>query len=214
MMFRAGPDSPKPKRRIDADPVGWQRLRDDLHILTLEHGPTWLDLSRKTDVCPAGVGGRGYELWQPLLALAWWLDERGAKCLLPLMQRFALEAIAAGQEDQTPEADEVILEVLAELVQNAIQPPTPGEILKKAKEHDPATFDRWQAQTVSRRLKNYGIPPPKKSHGERRYRNVTVDTLRRIQRNYGIDLGIPELAEAPDSSPPIAPRALQTARNA
>ncbi len=47
MMFRAGPDFPKPKRRIDADPQVWQGLRDDLHALALEHGATWLALSQR-----------------------------------------------------------------------------------------------------------------------------------------------------------------------
>ena len=37
-MFRAAPRSEKPRRRIDADPSGWQRLRDDLHALAMEHG--------------------------------------------------------------------------------------------------------------------------------------------------------------------------------
>ena len=43
-MFRSPPGSEKPRRRIDADPEGWQRLRDELHALALEHGPTWLEL--------------------------------------------------------------------------------------------------------------------------------------------------------------------------
>ena len=43
-MFRSPPGSEKPRRRIDADPEGWQRLAIDLHALALEHGPTWLEL--------------------------------------------------------------------------------------------------------------------------------------------------------------------------
>jgi hypothetical protein len=62
--------------------------------------------------------------------------------------------------------------------------------LTKAKERDPNSFDRWIPATVTRRLKSYGIPAAKKSHGERRYRDVTLDTLFRIQRHYSIDLGI------------------------
>jgi hypothetical protein len=81
IMFRAAPGSDKPRRRIDADPAGWQRLRDDLHALALEHGPTWLDLPTRADVCPA-MSGRDYELWQPLLALAAWIESHGARGLL------------------------------------------------------------------------------------------------------------------------------------
>ena len=52
IMFRSGPGSSMPRRRIDADPGGWQQLRDDLHVLALEHGPTWLELADRSDVCP------------------------------------------------------------------------------------------------------------------------------------------------------------------
>jgi hypothetical protein len=81
IMFRAGPDSPKPKRRIDADPTSWQRLRDDLHSLALEHGSVWLKLAQQTEVCPPGISGRAFELWQPLLALAEWIQSHGVEGL-------------------------------------------------------------------------------------------------------------------------------------
>lgn len=205
-MFRAAPDSPKPVCRIDADPEGWQRLRDDLHALALEHGAVWPQLARRSDVCPSGLSGRAYELWQPLLALAWWVESHGAIGLLELLRQHALAAVEANRDDQTPEADEVLLEELTQLVRLG-HLPTPGEILAKAKERDPRTFDKWIAQTVSRRLKSYGLPTPKKSHGERRYRDVTLDTLLKIQRHYGIDLGIVSRAPDPEASPPIDPRA-------
>jgi hypothetical protein len=205
-MFRAAPDSPKPRYRIDADPEGWQRLRDDLHALALEHGAVWLQLARRSDVCPSGLSGRAYELWQPLLALASWIESHGAIGLLDLLRQHALAAVEANRDDQTPEADEVLLEELTQLVRLG-HLPTPGEILDKAKERDPRTFDKWVAQTISRRLKSYGIATPKKSHGERRYRDVTLDTLLRIQRHYGIDLGITDNVPRPKSSPPIDPLA-------
>jgi hypothetical protein len=207
MMFRAAPDSPKPRRRIDADPAGWQSLRDNLHALALEHGATWLELAQRTDVCPAGADGRSYELWQPLLALAAWVEGHGADGLLRLMQRHALAIVEAGKDDQVPEADEVLLEVLTEQVRCGNQP-TPGNILSTAKERDPATFEKWVAQTVSRRLKNYGIPTPKKSHGERRYKDVSLQTLLRIQKHYGIDLGIAD--PHPEASTSIDPRATRS----
>jgi hypothetical protein len=202
MMFRAEPDSPKPRRRIDAVPEEWQRLRDDLHALALEHGASWLELAQRSDVCPSGIDGRSYELWQPLLALAAWVEGHGADGLLCLMQRHALATVEAGKDDQVPEADEVLLEVMTEQVRCGNQP-TPGEILTRAKERDASTFDKWIAATVSRRLKAYGIATPKKSHGERRYKNVTLDTLFRIQRHYSIDLGL--AAPHPREAPPFDP---------
>ena len=84
-MFRAAPNSEKPRRRTDADPKGWQTLRNDLHAVAMEHGPTWLDLAQRTDVCPT-MSGRDYELWQPLLALASWVESKGARGLLKLLQ--------------------------------------------------------------------------------------------------------------------------------
>ena len=201
MMFRAGPDSPKPKRRIDADPHAWQVLRDDLHALALEHGVTWLALSQQSAVCKE-INARGFELWQPILALAGHVESNGAEGLLELMQRYARLSLDTSKDDQVAEADEILFEILA----NAIllgQPPTPGEILAKAKERDPSTFDRWKPQTVSRRLKTYNIPIPRKSNGQRRYRHVTMDKLRRIQRHYGIDLDIPD--PSPESSTLIDP---------
>ncbi len=49
-MIRAAADSPKPRRRIDAHPERWQALRDDLHIMALEHGPRWPELSQPSTV--------------------------------------------------------------------------------------------------------------------------------------------------------------------
>ena len=80
-MFRALPGSDKPRRRIDAAPEKWQALRDDLHMLTLANGEQWLELAERTSACPI-MSGRNFELWQPLLALAAWLDDRGANGLL------------------------------------------------------------------------------------------------------------------------------------
>ncbi len=125
-MFRAAPGSPKPKRRIDADPSGWQRLRDDLHALALKNGPTWLSLADRTGVVPAGLSGRDYKLWQPLLSLASWIEVAGAGGLLKLMQEHALATVEAGRDDQTPDHDETLLKQLAAAVRLG-ERPTPGE---------------------------------------------------------------------------------------
>jgi hypothetical protein len=193
MMFRASPDSPKPKRRVDADPGRWQRLRDGLHALALDAGPAWPDLAQRPDVCPDGIGGRDYELWQPLLALAGWVESFGARDLLALVQRHALAAVAAGRDDAIPEADETLLELLAEKTR-AHGRPTPGELLTAARERDLATFERWSAPAVTRRLKVYGIPTPTKTGGIRRF-IVDARDLERVQRHYGIDLGVPTAAD-------------------
>ncbi len=186
-MFRAGPTSEKPRRRIDAEPARWQRLRDDLHALALEHGSTWLELADRHEVCPA-MSGRDFELWQPLLALASWIEEAGATGLLKLLQGHALETIDAGRDDQTPDHDETLLRLLAESVRFG-ERPTPGEILDKAKGAEPEGFKRWTPRAVSEHLKRYGLATIK-TDGKKRYARVGRDDLGRIETSYGIDLGL------------------------
>jgi hypothetical protein len=127
-MFRAPPGSEKPKRRIDAVPAGWQQLRDDLCELALEHGPAWLTLPGMVEVCPK-MSGRDFELWQPLLSLAWWLESHGARGLLELMQSHAMTVIEAGKDDATPDQDETLLKLLADLVS---VPPRPRSSTRPA----------------------------------------------------------------------------------
>src|SRR5208282_4439536 len=189
-MFRAAPRSERPRRRIDADPLGWQRLRDDLHALAMEHGADWLELAQRTDVCPR-MGGRDFELWQPLLALASWIESHGARGLLGLLQEHALASIDRGRDESIPGADETLLRIVADAVR-AGERLTAGEILGKALSADPVVFKSWFPETVAARLKSYGIPKAGKSGSRKEYRGVTPEVLRRIQTSYGIDLDFPE----------------------
>ncbi len=191
MMFRSGPDSPKPRRRIDENPAAWQTIRDDLHALALEHGPKWLALSRRSDVVPASLAGRDYELWQPLLALAAWLEENGARGLVAMMQTHAEETTTEGREDSTPEPDEALLRILAEAVTEGRHYTTKvGDVLKRAMELEPAMFAKWSARGVTAALSRYGLRT-NKSHGVKVYGRVTLATLRRIEAAYGVDLCLP-----------------------
>jgi hypothetical protein len=212
MMFRAGPESPKPRRRIDADADRWQQLRDHLHALALDAGPDWLELSRRSDVCPDGIGGRDYELWQPILALAAWVESFGAKGLLALVQRHALETVAASKDDAVPEADEVLLELLADAVQNS-ERPTPSDIFRRAQERDATTFGKWGPRAVSNRLAVYGVAA-RKVDRRREYRASLAD-LARIQRHYGIDLDIsdPTPSETASRCVPCVPEISVLGRN-
>jgi hypothetical protein len=204
LMFRAAPDSPKPRRRIDADPAAWQQLRDDLYALALNHGATWLSLAGRQDVCPA-MSGRDYELWQPLMALASWIESKGAAGLLNLLQKHALATIDAGREEQTPDTDEILLRILtAELLDG--RTPKPSEILNKVQEIESEMFRKWSARGVASHLKRYGLNTYK-SHGKKVYGRDALDALRRVQDNYGVDL---ELREPTPGNVPNVPQRTPT----
>lgn len=96
-------------------------------------------------------------------------------------------------DDATPETDEILLRVLTDEIK-AGRAPTPGEILAKARQLEPETFQRWQSSSVSRALKRYGLVTGR-SDGTRPYNRVTLGDLRKIQATYGIGLDIKELPE-------------------
>lgn len=60
-------------------------------------------------------------------------------------------------------------------------------MLHKAAWQDRNTFVRWKPRRLGEVLRRYGVQAAK-SNGKRTYRNVTLKQLRRIERNYGIDL--------------------------
>jgi hypothetical protein len=186
-MFRATPGSDVPRRRPDADPR-WAVLRDDLHALTLGPlGQAALELADRPGVCP--FNGRDFELWQPLLALATFLQERGADGLVKLVEDHARRSIDDAAEDQTPDTDELLLRILAERVRDDLAGPTPGRILAQAKQDEPELFGRWTARTVANHLARYGIRAVK-ANGTRTYRDVTLAALSKVQKHYRLDLGI------------------------
>ncbi len=184
-MFRAAPGSEKPRRWIDANPAGWESLRDDQHALALEHGATWLELPERHGVCPP-MSGRDYELWQPLLALAAWLESEGARGLLAMMQTHALRSIDAAKDDQVAEADEILLRMLAEARAREEQPQA-KDLLAVAQDVDLNMFKNWTAKGVANALRRYNVRTMITA-GRRVYRTPLVE-LRRIGQRYGLALG-------------------------
>ena len=191
-MFRAGKNSEKPRRRIDANNSQWEALRADLHALALDYGIDFLDLAQRDEVCPR-MSGRQFELWQPLLALASWVESYGAKGLLTLMQQYAIDRIELSQEDQSPDCDEILLQILTGHVRTG-QTPTAKEILERAQELEPRMFANWSPKGAANAIRRYNIATLK-THGRRTYGHVTLDHLRRIQTNYNMDLNVPEPSE-------------------
>ncbi|MCY2927144.1 MAG: hypothetical protein NT031_17265 [Planctomycetota bacterium] len=189
MMFRASGGSPKPRRRIKAGPRAWQDLRDDLHALAMEHGPTWLTLPEQVEVCPT-MSGRHFELWQPRLAVAGWVESAGACGLSEIVRQHAMDSIEANRDDQVSETDDVLLRVVANLVRNGGRNFTAGDILTAARESDEKLFQWWSKRTVSARLQLYGLPASRKTTNGRRVYDFSCTHLLRIQEHYGIDLEI------------------------
>lgn len=211
-MFRAGPDSLKPRRRLDADPKKWQVIRDDLHALALEHGPIWRQLAQRSDVVPGQLAGREYELWQPLLALAAWFDDAGVRGLLPSMLKQAETIADTGRDDATPEADEAFLRILAEaVIEGRHHSLKAGDVLRRAKEVDGTTFDKWSPKGVGSALARYGLQTTKgRGNAGRTFSKVTLAQLRQIESAYGLDLDLPVVdvptsAERADDTPVEAP---------
>ena len=214
VMFRAAPCSPKPRRRLDEDPAIWASIRDDLHVLALEYGATWGQLARRSDVVPAKLNGRDYELWQPLLALTVWLEEHAQTVtnvtgvtafqgISTSMQEHAVRTAEANHDDRVPYAEETLLRLLAEAVMAKEHLRLePAGLLQRAQELDKDTFvdSGWTGQRVGYALKRYGVSS-RGSSSRRTYRDVTVDQLRRIQESYGLNLGIKPVTPAtPDAT--------------
>jgi hypothetical protein len=178
----------KPRRRIDANPSAWQNLRDALHAMAIEHGTTWLELPSRIDVCPP-MSGRDYELWQPLLAVASWIESHGVLGLLGLMQEHALRTIDTGRDDAAPDHDETLLRILAERRLN-LDMPQPKDILEAARELDHMTFRQYSPKGVANLFRRYGVTTTM-LHGRKVYRTDLKDLLQ-IQSRYDLSLGIEE----------------------
>lgn len=198
-MFRADAYSDKPRRRLDADPTMWAGLRDDLHSLAVEHGRTWLELADRSDVCPADFGGRSYELWQPILALAWWVEQQGMAGLLELMQEHAAGVVSEMSDEAVSEIDEILLRIVADATfDGSIVYLKAKDILEKARIEDAILFKNWTPRGIGSALRRYGLRTRKGTGNTGRvYSDVTRFDLEKIARTYGFELGIPPLSDVP-----------------
>ncbi|MCX7428783.1 MAG: hypothetical protein NTW96_24545 [Planctomycetia bacterium] len=183
-MFRAAADSPKPRRRLGDGGGRWQALRDDLHCVALEHGLAWQTLSRNVDACPS-MSGRDFELWQPIMAIGQWLEDRGAAGLHGLLVEHAARSIDAAGDDAVPDADVVLLRALHAALRN-FETPTAKELLVRAQESEPTVFAKWSAKAIGTHLGRYGVKTTK-THGRRVFR-PELPEVERIAGVYGIDL--------------------------
>jgi hypothetical protein len=187
-MLRSPKGSQKPRLRPERERDRWQMLRDAMHALAMEHGREWLSLPSRQDVVPE-MSGRNFELWQPLLAIASWFEERGANGLLGVLQEHSLRCIESSSEATTPSEDEVLLTLLAKASRD-MQRPTAGEILDAAKRIEPSLFEHWSAKRVGTLLRRYGFES-KKTNGRSVF-DPSLHHLLQVQERYEIDLGLEE----------------------
>jgi hypothetical protein len=197
-MFRSPPGSEKSRRRIDRDPSRWQRLRDGLHAALL--GPLGKDatgLAAMADLCP--LGGRQYELWQPILALAAWIDTRralrqkgiarGAEAhvapIHPRVLEYAHKLCERGSESLLPEEDYLLLRALSYSAFRGREPNAKA-ILESARRADPDALRGVSARRVAEILKRYGLHSTRSS-GKSVFRD-TLSHLKTIETRYGVDL--------------------------
>ena len=212
-MFRSPPGSSKPRRRLDKRRTVdiWQLLRDSLYTAALEYGLALKGIAFNSKVCPAAIEGRKYELWQPILALASWLEKRGCKGLLDIMQKFAIENVSQSNEanSATPQ-EELLLQKLTELLQQK-ETPTPAELLDAAAFKDSKLFEKWNSEKVGRTLSKFGLKTIR-SNGKRQYRSSLLENLGEIQRSYGVPLGVENsITEPPYPTPCKKPALTGTA---
>jgi hypothetical protein len=189
-MTRAPASSAKPRLRIEQDSGEWAILRDGLHAMAMDHGPDWMTLPDRQHVCP-DMSGRNYEVWQPLLAIAEWLDQRGAGGLYRVLREHAIRTIESSSEAAMPEEDGVLLQAVARLAAGGGKG-TAKELLRQAASEEPGLFKGWSAKRVATCLRRYGLSS-RKTRGNLVF-DPSPDDLLRIQRNYQIDLGLADVA--------------------
>ena len=185
-MTRAPSNAPQVQRCIASDSEAWVSLRNRLYSMAVSHGAVFLDLASQ----PVGdwLTGRQRDVWQPVLSLAGWLEDHGAKGLRATMEQMARRLKEAQAADRSLSEDEVLLRTAADLAVRNVTV-TAGEMLEAACKQAPMLFSGRSARWGSSRLARYGLRT-EKTNGSRVYRPAPVEVFLRIQQTYGLDLGI------------------------
>jgi len=177
-------DSPKPKRSWDS--TNWESIRDDLHVLSINHGDDWLRAAKCRDVGKR-LNGRDWELWQPLLSIGAFIEAGGIEGLVDNLELFALANIGDTADQRTPETDETLLRILVESIRDGNRP-IAAELLDTAVDESKAMFGAWSAKGVSNRLRAYGLKPTKV--GSRREYRQAMSELKEVLERYSIDISL------------------------
>ncbi|MFC1636133.1 hypothetical protein ACFL5Z_14955 [Planctomycetota bacterium] len=199
VMFRAGRDSQKPRRHLCEKIQEFREIGDDLHAFSLRSGPNFLQLAQDMTVCE-GLFGRDMEVWQPILALAKFVEEHGVGGLSSMLRTHADNLLEKVNEDTVPEADEILLRVVADSYSSDNCELTASEILRRAKIEDETLFRLHSPRGVGAILKRYGIRST--PTGGKRIFKTTPQQLKKIQDTYGLELDL-ECEDKYELEPPI-----------
>ncbi len=187
IMIRAPKDSPKTKKRLEEHRGLFNTIRDDLHALALAYGPEFVKASKRNDV-GQGLSNRGFELFQPLLALAKFLEQQGVAGIHKRVREFALQHVEEFAGSKVSERDEILLKILAGWLKDGIGYIQPKKLLEAARLEESDLFKQWSPKGVANAVRRYGLVA-KRSHGKSTYDRITLRELKEVQRRYGFDLG-------------------------
>lgn len=186
-MIRAETDAPQSRARVDHGRAA--EIRDSLYMWALDYADIIYRLPN-VDACPSDIGGRPYELWLPLLALASWVDEdlpneNVKESIHNLLSEFARSYTKRAAADLLPEGDEVLLKAIAELCQEQTVMAV-ADVLERARLLSPDRVKGWSARRVGEILRRYGIDS-RDLHGRRVIDAWLVESkLPDIERRYNV----------------------------
>jgi hypothetical protein len=179
--------SDKCRLSVSADAENWRKLRDDLHRIALAYGSEWLAMAKKPQT-PDDFAARVYQLWNPLLTLAAWLERHGLAGACHRLTEHARRVQNLFVEDQFPFIDEMVLRALAHLTQDHTQRDIRcTDILDECRKAEPYAFRSVTARRISSVLHYYGI---KTRQGHRKYypKEDAIRELKLLEERYGIVL--------------------------
>lgn len=185
MMFRAGKNSPVPRRRIDPLASTWRDLRDDLHCVALTCGARLTAMAGWQPGCER-LNGRNLELWLPILAIATLIEDAGLQGLVAEVEQHAIKSMESAHEDAIPELDEVLLRSLRRMLGDKPWGITPGALLEAVVAEEPSLCPRYTPRGISTILTRYGIKTERT--GGKRLLRVDDHQWRAIEASYGVDL--------------------------
>jgi hypothetical protein len=181
MLRTAGP---KGNLVVSESGEHWAQARHGLYCFALQH------FAGIRDCYWCGVGAEGLsnrqaELWRPLLAIASYLNDRGAEGLPALMQKYALSKARDAEEASLDDLRTALVLALHELaVLEGRKGVTPKEVCDAMSgfldEPDPVT-----SQWAGYRLKEFGFR--QKRIGGKRLYTIDARSVLDLMGRYGVE---------------------------